>query len=220
MSQSSRSSVLCIAIQDRRRLFREGLALTLGAEPDLAVVAPASTAKDLVKATAGVDLDLVLLELDCSEWDPCRLVAALRKRHQGLGVIGTMAGSEARPSRRAYQAGVRTVFPRDAGMRTLLHTIRSLPNPARGARPRVIDLTDEPSPVLSPRELEVLHAISTGATTQRVGAAMGISPKTVENHKQHIFAKLGVQNQAHAVAVATRLGLLTADSLPSLSALA
>jgi DNA-binding CsgD family transcriptional regulator len=37
---------------------------------------------------------------------------------------------------------------------------------------------------------------------------MGISPKTVENHKQRIFSKLGVQNQAHAVAVAVRQGLV------------
>jgi len=217
MNQSSRSGILRIAIQDRRRLFREGLALILGAEPDLSVVAPASTAKELVKATVGVDLDLVLLELDCSDWDPCRLVAALCKRHQRLAVIGTVGGVEARPSHRAYQAGVRTVFPRDAGMRTLLHTIRSLPDPARPrATPRVIDLT-APSSVLSRRELEVLNAISTGATTQRVAAGMGISPKTVENHKQHIFTKLGVQNQAHAVAVATRMGVLTSDASASLT---
>jgi DNA-binding CsgD family transcriptional regulator len=42
---------------------------------------------------------------------------------------------------------------------------------------------------------------------------MGISPKTVENHKQRIFAKLGVQNQAHAVAVAMRSGLVKPTTL-------
>jgi DNA-binding CsgD family transcriptional regulator len=42
---------------------------------------------------------------------------------------------------------------------------------------------------------------------------MGISPKTVENHKQRIFSKLGVQNQAHAVSVALRQGLLTAGPM-------
>jgi DNA-binding CsgD family transcriptional regulator len=35
-----------------------------------------------------------------------------------------------------------------------------------------------------------------------------VSPKTVDNHKQRIFSKLGVQNQAHAVALAHRIGLL------------
>jgi len=199
---------LSIAIQDRRRLFREGLVLILGAEPDLSVVAPASTARELVAATEGRAVDIVLLELEGPEWDPCRLAVALSKRHPGLTVIGTVAVADARPSSRAYRAGVRTVFFRDAGMRTLLQTIRSLPGPGRAPEAhRVIDLRDK-APVLSRREVEVLTGISSGCTTRRVADALGISPKTVENHKQRIFAKLGVQNQAHAVAVASRQGLL------------
>ena len=205
----SGAAPLSIAIQDRRRLFREGLELILGAEPDLSVVAPASTAQDLVAATEGCDVDIVLLELDAPEWDPCRLAVALSKRHPGLTVIGTVAAADTRPSSRAYRAGVRTVFFRDAGMRTLLQTIRSLPGPGRAPEAhRVIDVVRDKAPVLSHREVEVLTGISSGCTTQRVAAALGISPKTVENHKQRIFVKLGVQNQAHAVAVASRRGLL------------
>ncbi len=209
----------CIAIQDRQRLFREGLEMVLGGEPDLSVVCTASTAGELVNGTAQQPLDLILLELDAPDWDPCRLVAALCKRHPGLAVVGTVAGSEARATARAYQAGVRSVFARDAGVRSLLQTIRSLPSPARAtASNRVVNL-DERRPLLSPREVEVLGVIGTGATTRSVAEVMGISPKTVENHKQRIFSKLGVQNQAHAVAVALRQGLLTptgpAGSTPS-----
>jgi DNA-binding NarL/FixJ family response regulator len=197
-----------IAIQDRQRLFREGLDMVLSGEPDLSVVATASTAGELVTGTAEQPVDLVLLELDAPDWDPCRLVAALCKRHSGLAVVGTVAGSEARPTARAYQAGVRSVFARDAGVRTLLQTLRSLPSPTRStASNRVLNL-DERRPVLSAREVEVLGVIGTGATTRSVAEVMGISPKTVENHKQRIFCKLGVQNQAHAVAVALRRGLL------------
>lgn len=215
MDNEGLPGVLRIAIQDRRRLFREGLALILTAEPDLSVVALAATAQELVRATEGHDLDLVLLELDCVEWDPCRLAAALCRRHGGLVVVGTTAGgAAARLSSRAYRAGVRTVFPRDAGMRTLLHTIRGLPVPPRApVAQRVVDL-DAPAPSLSRREVEVLAAISTGATTHQVAHGLGIRPKTVENHKQRIFSKLGVQNQAHAVAVATRRGLLVPAASP------
>jgi DNA-binding NarL/FixJ family response regulator len=208
-----------IAIQDRQRLFREGLDMVLGGEPDLFVVCTASTASELVTGTVEQPVDLVLLELDASDWDPCRLVAALCKRHPGLAVVGTVVGLEARPTARAYQAGVRSVFARDAGVRTLLQTIRSLPGPARSTvSNRVVNL-DERRPVLSAREVEVLGVIGTGATTRSAAEMMGISPKTVENHKQRIFSKLGVQNQAHAVAVALRQGLLNpagpAGSMPS-----
>jgi DNA-binding CsgD family transcriptional regulator len=72
----------------------------------------------------------------------------------------------------------------------------------------VISLDERRSSVLTRREIEVLDAIGGGSTTRDVAMQMGISPKTVENHKQRIFSKLGVQNQAHAVAVAVRQGLV------------
>jgi DNA-binding CsgD family transcriptional regulator len=62
--------------------------------------------------------------------------------------------------------------------------------------------------LLTERETEVLRLIADGLTTRDVAARLGISPRTVENYKQHMFAKLGVQSRAHAVAVASRGGLL------------
>lgn len=205
-----RAGSLRIAIQDRQRLYREGVALVLAGEPDLEIVATAASAAELVAATAEQDVDLVVLELDVEDWDACRLVAALRKRHPGLAVVGLLPGDDDELPARAYQAGVRSVFPRNAGIRAFLRTVRSLPSPSRTAVPadRVVSL-DERRPLLSHREVQVLGEIGAGSTTRLVAQAMGISPKTVENHKQRIFAKLGVQNQAHAVAVAMRQGLLS-----------
>jgi DNA-binding NarL/FixJ family response regulator len=204
-----RAGALRIAIQDRQRLYREGVALVLAGEPDFEVVATAATAAELVTATAEQPVDLVVLELDVEDWDACRLVAALRQRHPGLAVVGLLPGDDDELPARAYQAGVRSVFPRNAGIRAFLRTVRSLPSPSRAKVPadRVVHL-DERRPLLSHREVQVLGEIGAGSTTRLVAATMGISPKTVENHKQRIFAKLGVQNQAHAVAVAMRQGLL------------
>jgi len=212
-----RPGAVRIAIQDRQRLYREGVALVLAGEPDLEVVATAATAAELVAATVDQDIDLVVVELDVEDWNACRLVAALRKRHAGLAVVGLLPGDNDELPARAYQAGVRSVFPRNAGIRAFLRTIRSLPSPSRAAVPadKVVSL-DERRPLLSQREVQVLGEIGAGATTRIVAATMGISPKTVENHKQRIFSKLGVQNQAHAVAVAMRQGLLTPWSSPTL----
>ena len=128
-----RAGSVRIAIQDRQRLYREGVALVLANEPDLDVVITAATAAELVAATAEHDIDLVVLELDVEDWDACRLVAALRKRHPGLAVVGLLPGDDDTLPARAYQAGVRSVFPRNAGMRAFLRTVRSLPNPSRTA---------------------------------------------------------------------------------------
>lgn len=65
------------------------------------------------------------------------------------------------------------------------------------------------APALTGRELEVLRLIGAGRTTREISGALGVSRRTVENHKRRIFAKLDVQSQAHAVASAARLGLLT-----------
>ncbi len=55
---------------------------------------------------------------------------------------------------------------------------------------------------LTAREREVLGAVSDGLSTKAVAHHLGISVKTVENHKTRIFDKLGVRSQAEAVAVA------------------
>jgi two-component system invasion response regulator UvrY len=206
-----------VAVQDRQRLVREGLSLLLDAEPDVEVCVRAATAEELLVQTEGERLDVVLLEFDGVEWDPSRLVAALRERHPGVVVIATTTGDGPVPVR-AYQAGIRMVISRRTGVRNLLQAVRSVrqASSADGGS-NVICLDERRSNVLSRREVEVLDAIGTGATARHVAMQMGISAKTVENYKQRIFTKLGVQNQAHAVAVAVRHGLIdpSGSALPT-----
>jgi DNA-binding NarL/FixJ family response regulator len=73
-------------------------------------------------------------------------------------------------------------------------------------------LVEVAAPALTGRELEVLRLIGAGRTTREISTLLGVSRRTVENHKRRIFAKLDVQSQAHAVASAARLGLLTASA--------
>lgn len=72
-----------------------------------------------------------------------------------------------------------------------------------GPRPRSRD-------PLTRREREVLGGIAAGLRSDGVADRLSITPKSVENHKQRIFAKLGVQSQTHAVAVALDSGPLPA----------
>lgn len=55
---------------------------------------------------------------------------------------------------------------------------------------------------LTPREREILDLAARGMTGKQVARRLGISPKTVEQHKTRIFAKLGVPNQAAAARLA------------------
>ena len=61
---------------------------------------------------------------------------------------------------------------------------------------------------LTAREREVLRLLADGLTPQQIAASLGISPKTVATHVEHIYAKLGVHSRAQAVASAFRLALV------------
>jgi DNA-binding NarL/FixJ family response regulator len=65
---------------------------------------------------------------------------------------------------------------------------------------------------LSQRELEVLTLISRGSTNREAAGRLFISEATVKTHLLHIYAKLGVNDRAAAVAVAFERGLLTPGS--------
>lgn len=202
------------AVQHRDRFIRAGLVFVLEQEPDIEVVSQAAEPADLVASTAQSRPDVVVLEVDSDEWDCARLVAALRKRQRTLRVVGTHDGVSADQLRRLYQAGVRSVVSHDMGADCVIAAVRGRQN-----TPVVIDLRDRdsdaplPRNVLTDREREVLELVAQGLRTQQIADRLGISLKTVENHKQRLFRKLDVQNQAHAVSIAMRQGLLAPTAL-------
>ena len=61
---------------------------------------------------------------------------------------------------------------------------------------------------LSPKELEVLGELATGASYKEMADSMLIGQATVKTHLVHIYAKLEVKNRNEAVARALALGLL------------
>jgi DNA-binding CsgD family transcriptional regulator len=61
---------------------------------------------------------------------------------------------------------------------------------------------------LTPREVEVLRLLARGFTNKQIAAQLVISPKTVGNHAEHIYAKIGATNRAGAGLFAMQHGLL------------
>jgi DNA-binding NarL/FixJ family response regulator len=57
---------------------------------------------------------------------------------------------------------------------------------------------------LTPRETEVLSWIAKGKTNRDVADILGLSPRTVNKHLEHVFEKLGVETRAAAAALASR----------------
>lgn len=201
-----------VVVQQQQRFFRDGLAMVLDAEPDITVVATAATDRELLDACRRERPDAVVFELGAAASDPLGLAASLRRIVRASRLVATTARADRVLAAQALRAGVWAVVPRDRGVAGLLEALRSGERP-----PSVASLPDSEAragvpPRLTARERQVLALVAAGHTGREIAATLGISAKTVENHKQRIFAKLGVQNQAHAIAVAMRSGLLDATA--------
>jgi HD-GYP domain-containing protein (c-di-GMP phosphodiesterase class II) len=61
---------------------------------------------------------------------------------------------------------------------------------------------------LTPREVEILRLLARGLLNKEIARRLGITPKTVGNHVEHIYAKIGVSTRAAAALFATEHGLL------------
>jgi DNA-binding NarL/FixJ family response regulator len=195
------------AVQHADRFIRSGIALVLAREPDIDVVGEAATPAELVSLCAEARPDAAVMEMDTDEWDAPRLAAALRKRQRTLRCVGLHAELRPETARRAYQAGVRATVAYTTGTDGIIAALRGRTSPVP-----VVDLTPaRPAArdTLTTREAEILRLIAAGMITREIAHELDVTVKTVENHKQRMFRKLDVQNQAHAVSIAIRRGLLT-----------
>ena len=193
-----------VIIQERRKLVRSGLAAILAKEDELDVIASVATDDELRAAVEESKPAVVVLELD-PPWDLRTLVADLRALHPGIRIAAVHKGRLSDLGRRPVEAQIDALAAYGGGTSAIIAAI--LAEPLESA-----DRTERrqlPSrSTLTPREREVLRHLADGMTAADCAAALNVSPKTVDNHKQRIFSKLGVQNQAHAVALAHRIGLL------------
>lgn len=55
---------------------------------------------------------------------------------------------------------------------------------------------------LTSREVEVLHWVACGKTNRDIGDILGLSPRTVNKHLEHVYVKLGVETRTAAAALA------------------
>jgi two-component system response regulator DesR len=67
---------------------------------------------------------------------------------------------------------------------------------------------DQPAPLLSEREREVLELVAAGSTNREIAQQLYLSPHTVKEHTSALYRKLGARNRAEAVQRAQRIGLL------------
>jgi len=80
-------------------------------------------------------------------------------------------------------------------------------------RPKAVPFDGNPQAVaslgISPRELIVLKELAAGHSNKQIAEEIFVSEKTVKNHLNHLFKKLGVKNRTEAVVKAIERGLVS-----------
>lgn len=142
-----------------------------------------------------------------------REMIAIRLARAGLEVVPMDAADRAVDVVLVGSPAASQVVPAGGDHRVVHFTDETSIDALAEAILRVHDLEPGPSIAatlhgirLTPREQEVLDAVAAGLRAEQVGARLGITRASVQNHKQRIFGKLGVHSQAEAVSVTRRAG--------------
>ena len=103
--------------------------------------------------------------------------------------------------RRAFKSGAAEFLEKPVDDQLLLDTLQqAVRQHVRSRQRRQADrAAGERYALLSEREREVLGLICAGLTNKEVGRALGLSPRTVETHRAHLFDKLEAPSLAHLI---------------------
>jgi DNA-binding NarL/FixJ family response regulator len=192
-----------IAVQSRRRLVRDALCAYFASRRDFLVVGQAGGIDALADLCALRRPDIVLVDTEPLCPSTLSTLNGLRQEFPTVQLVVTYAHAEPEALDAAVRAGVSTLVPCSAGLAGLMRELRAYDSTRGRASRDGVSLTD--------RELEIVSLLGSGHSVPEMAHLLRISPRTVENHKRHIYVKLGVGNQIHAVSRATSLGLVAPD---------
>jgi DNA-binding NarL/FixJ family response regulator len=140
----------------------------------------------------------------------------VRRDHPGIPVLMLSMYDDVQTVERALRAGAAGYVLKGASVADLVQAIRAVDRGetylSAGLSQRVGrgagGADDDEIDPLSPREREVLQLVAEGFTARQIAEQLGLSPKTVENHRSNIMDRLGVRTIAGLVRYAIRTGIV------------
>jgi len=202
------------------QLLADALAAMLAREPDMQVVGIAGTVAD-AKIMSREQLDVVLMDYRLPDGTGAEATRAIKARWPAARVVMVTALTDDETLLESIQAGADGYLTKDRAAEDVVTAVRAahagetlLPRSViveiarrvavareRGDERRVV----EP---LTPRELEILRALTEGMSTPEICERLFIAPNTLRTHVQNIIGKLRVHSKLEAVAFALKYRLV------------
>ena len=201
--------VIRVLLAEDQGMMRSALALLLGMEDDIEVVAQVESGDRALAAALDARPDVALLDIELPGRSGLDVAADLRARLPECRVL--MLTTFGRPGylRRAMEAGARGFLLKDAPVEELASAIRKVLAGQQVVDPALAAaaLSAGPNP-LTTRERDVLRAADGGTTVADIAARLFLSESTVRNYLSSAIGKTGTRNRIEAAQTARQNGWL------------
>jgi DNA-binding NarL/FixJ family response regulator len=216
--RSGDSAPAKILIVDDHPIVRHGLEQLIGDAPGLVVCGSAASPAEALEAIRRLEPDLVIIDLSLGDESGLDLIKEI-KTQSDLPMLVLSMHDEAYYADRVLRAGAMGYIMKQAAAAELIAAIHQVfegkvylsESMAASMLTRMVGrkIVKGGTPVdhLTDRELQVLQLIGRGLGTRQIAEKLHLSVKTVENHREHIKAKLKLRSSSELVRYAVRWDL-------------
>ena len=214
-----------VVVADDHAIFREGVKIILERNPDLKIVAEAADGAAAVNLVLEHRPDLVVMDIAMPELTGIEAAREIMAQAPETRIIILSVHSRKTFIMEALKAGARGYVVKDSTGEKLLDAVEAvmkgesyLDSPVAAhiveefVRLPSAGLVGAEGQAVTEREGQILRLIVDGLTNKQIAEKLCISPKTVENHRTNIMAKLGLHDVIDMVKYAISSGLIDLDS--------
>jgi DNA-binding NarL/FixJ family response regulator len=210
-----------IVIADDHKIMRDGLRTLLEKESGLEVIAEARNGREAVSLAERLRPDIIIMDITMADLNGMDAARAIAAKGLSCRIIALSMHADKRFVAGMFEAGAMAYLLKDCAYDELIKAIRQvlaggtyLCSMISGVvlRDYVQRLRKGKPPLLSLREKGILQLLAEGHNTKQIADKLEVSIKTVETHRQHIMAKLGINNIAELTKYAIREGITSLDS--------
>jgi DNA-binding NarL/FixJ family response regulator len=194
---------LRVLVVDDHDVVHWGFRVLLADQPWVERCVAARTSAEALTAVQRLRPHVALVDLFLARESGAELCGAIRRASPETRVLLISGAGRMGPAA-ARAAGASGFISKESDAREVVAAVRAVGQGMTMFAPK----TDQPEPLLTEREREVLELIAGGSTNREIAEKLYLSPYTVKEHTSALYRKLGARNRAEAVRLAQQIGLL------------